>query len=146
MFLLQKMVVYPHPLSFIDHTALDLPAIPWARIFLARPHNRVEVTSLYWPLTITPHDLQLVALFPYNYRMAQKIRHLCLTNFQIHPSPFTIRQKSMGTIDWTLFFVRGSKTTPIHPETSVTKRIILDLSLGYVPCCCYGVTCLIFLA
>jgi len=83
------------------------------------------------PLLASPHN---------GYRISQKIHQPCLTNLLVHPL-FTIRQKPPETIDWTPFFVRGSKTTPIHPETSVTKKIIQDLSLGYVPCC-YGVTCL----
>ena len=137
------MVVYHHLLSLLDHTALDHPA--WAEILLAIPHNRVEVTSHCWPLTITTHDLQPVALFHYNsYRKPQKIRirQLHLTDLQVDPL-FTIRQNPLGTTDWTPIFVRGFKTTLIQPETSVTKKIIRDLSLGYEPFC-YDVTCLIF--
>jgi len=132
MLLLQEMVVYHHLLSLLDHSNLDLPA--WAKIFLAIPHNRVEVTSLYCPLT-TPLHLQPVTLFPHNgYRMPQTIRQLCLTDLQVHPLitvQFTIRRKALGTIDWTPIFVRGSKSTPIHSETSVMKKIIRDLSLRF---------------
>jgi hypothetical protein len=71
-FILLKKVMYHHLLSFIDRPALGLLAIPWAKIFLAIPHKIVVVTSLYWPLTIAPHDLQAVELLPLNgYRMPQ---------------------------------------------------------------------------
>ena len=135
----------------LSYTALDLPVTPWAKISLAMPHNIAEVTNLYWLLTVTLHLhlLHPVSVTP-NGQMPQKVHRPYLTSLktqmqrrkQAHHHLLT-RQKTMGTIDWTPIFVRGYKTTLIHSETSVTKKIIRDLSLGYVPCC-YSVTCLIF--
>lgn len=124
-----------HYLIQLPHTAIDLPAIPWA---LAMPHKTaVEATSLYCHLTVF-HLPQLVSLPRHNaYRMPKRIRHLYLINLSNRRQPahplFT-RQRARGTIDWTPTFVRGCKMTPSHSETSVTKKIIRDPSLGFEIC------------
>jgi len=57
--LAQKMAMYHHLLqvpSLPVHTAIDLTAIPWAKMSLAIPHNTAaEATSLYCHLTIATH-------------------------------------------------------------------------------------------